>query len=235
MKISCLIIDDEPLAIKVLESHSANVDFLDIRGTFFNAIDAYSFLQKESVDLIFLDIKMPKLTGLEFLRTLQNPPQVIITTAYREFAMEGYEFNVADYLLKPISFERFLKAVNKIPSRILLAEPASINDVVKGLDHIFFKCDKKMVKFFFDEILFIESIKDYVRVKARNKDVITYYTMTALEEILPSQFIRIHKSFIVNQKNIDSFSNSFIGINNQEIPLGRLYKNQALMALSNPK
>ena len=235
MKISCLIIDDEPLAIKVLETHCAGIDFLDIQGTFTNAIDAYSFLQKESVDLIFLDIKMPLLSGLEFLRTLKNPPQVILTTAYREFAMEGYEFNVADYLLKPISFERFLKAVNKIPVKIKTEESEVLNDTIKGLDHIFFKCDKRMVKFFFEEILYIESIKDYVRIKGRTRDVITYYTMSALEEILPTQFIRIHRSFIVNQKHIESFSNTSIGINNEEIPLGRLYKNQALMVLSSSK
>jgi DNA-binding LytR/AlgR family response regulator len=229
----CLIIDDEPLAIKVLESHIKNVDFLEISSTFFNAVDAYNYLQKNKVDLLFLDINMPRLTGLEFLKTLTNPPQVILTTAYREFALDGYEFNVKDYLLKPISFERFLKAVGKVRGEVkevaMPVAPASGNDEPR---HIFIKSNKKMVKVYFRDILFIESIKDYVKVKTDKIEVISNQRISGMEEILPKDsFLRIHKSFIINLTRIDSFSNSFVEINKKELPIGRLYKNEALKVL----
>jgi DNA-binding LytR/AlgR family response regulator len=175
---------------------------------------------------------MPRLTGLEFLKTLTNPPQVILTTAYREFALEGYEFNVKDYLLKPISFERFLKAVGKVRGEVrevVAPTIASGNDEPR---HIFIKSNKKMVKVYFKDILFIESIKDYVKVKTDKAEVISNQRISGMEEILPKDsFLRIHKSFIINLMRIDSFSNSVVEINKKELPIGRLYKNEALKVL----
>jgi len=229
----CLIIDDEPLAIKVLESHIKNIDFIDVASTFFNAVEAYNYLQKNKVDLIFLDINMPRLTGLEFLKTLNNPPQIILTTAYREFALDGYEFNVRDYLLKPISFERFLKAVSKVQVKPALQTFTGQTSAQEAVDHIFLKSKKKMVKVFYRDILFIESIKDYVKVKTDKIEVISSQRISSMEEVLPKDaFLRIHKSFIINLNKIESFTNNTVEINKKELPIGRLYKNEALKVLS---
>jgi DNA-binding LytR/AlgR family response regulator len=228
----CLIIDDEPLAIKVLESHIKNIDFLEVSATFFNAVDAYNYLQKNKVDLLFLDINMPRLTGLEFLKTLNNPPQVILTTAYREFALDGYEFNVKDYLLKPISFERFLKAVGKVKGDVVETRAPASAVAQDEPKYIFIKSNKKMVKVYFKDILFIESIKDYVKIKTDKAEVISNQRISGMEETLPKDsFLRIHKSFIINLTRIDSFSNSVVEINKKELPIGRLYKNEALKVL----
>ena len=230
MKITCVIIDDEPLAIKVLESHIQNIEFLDIKATFANAIEANTYLQHCKVDLIFLDINMPRLTGLEFLKILSDPPKVILTTAYREFALDGYEHNVTDYLLKPISFDRLLKAVNKVlPGSESI--PAGRTQPAMA-EHIFLKSNKKMVKVDLEEILYIESIKDYVKVKTLSREIITYQRLSNMEEMLPSnRFLRIHKSFIINMQNIDSYSASGVEINKYELPFGRLFKDEAMKVL----
>lgn len=226
MKLKCIIVDDEPLAIEVIESYVKRIDSLELIGTFRNAIKAFDFIQSaEQVDLIFLDIQMPKLTGIEFLKTLQHPPQVIFTTAYREYALEGFDLEVLDYLLKPISFERFMKAVSKALSQTALSAET---DMVVGSDDdnfIFFKCDKKMIRVSLKEILYIESIKDYVKIKTADKEVVTHQKISVLETKLPeAHYIRVHRSFIVNIPKIESYSASEIELNNESIPIGRNYK-----------
>ena len=230
---TCIIVDDEPLAIEILESYVAKVEQLHLSATFRNAISAFTFLQSNTVDLMFLDIQMPKLNGIDFLRTLKNPPKVIFTTAFRDYAIEGFELEVADYLLKPIPFERFLKSVAKV-----LHHPVG-NGVAQSIkpeipdDYVYFKVDKKMIKVKMSEILFIESVKDYVKVRTADKEIITQQKISYLEESLPRErFIRIHRSFIVNRERIDAYSATDIEIGKHHIPIGRNYKNDVMKVLA---
>ena len=226
MKIRCIIVDDEPLAIEVIESYINRLENIEIVAKCSNALKAFEILKKEPVDLIFLDIQMPKLTGLDFVKTLQNPPKVIITTAYRDYALEGYELNVVDYLLKPISFERFLKAVSRVYHTEMSQEATETT-------YIYLKADKKMVKVQLRDILYIESLKDYVRVKTSDKEVITHQKISYLEEKLPEEcFLRIHRSFIVALKKIETYSATSIEVPGKELPIGRLYKDQVLEVLN---
>ena len=233
--ISCIIVDDEPLAIEIMESYVQKIDHLTLKGSFRNAVAAFSFLQQQSVDLIFLDIQMPKLNGIDFLKTLKNPPKVIFTTAFRDYALDGFELEVIDYLLKPIPFERFLKSVSRI-----LPQP-SLNEVpVKTVmpetpkeQPLFFKVDKKMVKVNLSDILYIESVKDYVKVKTADKEIITQQKISYLEESLPQHtFLRIHRSFLAAISKIDSYSACEIEIGKIQLPIGRNYKNDVLKTLS---
>ncbi|MEQ9308296.1 MAG: LytTR family DNA-binding domain-containing protein [Balneolaceae bacterium] len=233
MNLSCYIIDDEPLAIEVIESHVSKIDGLDVMATFQNAVKAFQELRKSNVDVLFLDIQMPRLTGIEFLRTLKNPPKVIFTTAYREYAIEGFELDVVDYLLKPVSFDRFLKAVDKVfdslNSRPVITQQEEYQD-----DHpfVFVSSDKRNVKICLDEILYIESKRDYILIKTDSKEVNTYQTITYMEERLPdSQFVRVHRSFIINLNKIESWSNNEIELKEAKIPIGRTYKREALRKL----
>lgn len=232
--LSCIIVDDEPLALEIMESYVQKVEYLQIKGSFRNAVSAFSFLQQHPVDLIFLDIQMPKLTGIDFIKTLKNPPKVIFTTAYRDYALEGFELEVVDYLLKPIPFERFLKAVSRLiqqPSsestnKLIQAEPVKEQP-------LFFKVDKKMVKVQVSDILYIESVKDYVKVKTIDKEIITQQKISYLEESLPQQlFMRIHRSFIVAVSKIDAYSACEVDIGKYQLPIGRNYKNEVLKLLS---
>ncbi|MEQ9169329.1 MAG: LytTR family DNA-binding domain-containing protein [Fulvivirga sp.] len=231
MKMKCIIVDDEPLAIEIIESYVNRLDDLEIVATCTNALKAFEILQKEQVDLMFLDIEMPKLTGIDFVKTLKNPPKIILTTAYRDYALESYELDVVDYLLKPISFERFLVALQKAYKND--AEPS--NGITSGTEgeYIYLKADKKMVKVMLNDIHYIESLKDYIRVKTADKDVITHQKISYLEEKLPDDsFIRIHRSFIVPLKKIESYSSSTIEVPGKELPIGRLYKNKVLDTLN---
>lgn len=235
-RIKCLITDDEPLALDVLENYISQLESLELTGRCNNALDALNFLQKNKVDLLFLDIQMPRLTGIDFLKTLRNPPKVIFTTAYRDYALEGFELNVLDYLLKPISFERFIIAVNKYhafaPVNHLPAAITPALSLITEEPFIYLKADKKMVKTFLKDILYIESLKDYVKVKTVEKDIITYQKISYLEEKLPDEkFIRIHRSYIIALDKIKSFNTSFIDIGNEEIPIGRLYKPEVMKSL----
>jgi DNA-binding LytR/AlgR family response regulator len=227
----CIIVDDEPLAIEILESYVARIEELELTGTFRNAIAAFSFVQQNPVDLIFLDIEMPKLSGIEFLKTLKHSPKVIITTAYRDYAIEGFELEVVDYLLKPIPFERFLKSVGKVlHSRveIPLTTQVSAQD-----SFIYFKVDKKMVKTRIADILYIESIKDYVKVRTADKEIITQQKISYLDESLPrQQFLRIHRSFIVNLDRIDAYTATDVEISKFKVPIGRNYKADVMKVLS---
>lgn len=233
MKLKCIIIDDEPLAIEVIESYVARIESLELVGKFRNAIKAFDYLQSgETVDLIFLDIQMPKLTGLEFLKTLQHAPKVIFTTAYREYALEGFELEALDYLLKPISFERFMKAVSKALGQTSTSSEPEVSLSADGDDFIFFKCDKKMIRVSLKEILYIESVKDYVKIKTSDKEVVTHQKISVLETKLPAaHFIRIHRSFIVNIPKIESYSASEVELNKESIPVGRNYKTDVMERL----
>ncbi|RAW01183.1 LytR/AlgR family response regulator transcription factor [Pseudochryseolinea flava] len=231
----CIIVDDEPLAIEILESYVSKIDQLEIAGTFRNAVSAFTFLQTHAVDLIFLDIQMPKLTGIDFLKTLKNPPQVIFTTAYRDYAVDGYELEVVDYLLKPIPFERFLKAVAKA-----MHKPAAtqVQTIIQKTEQpsdsfVYFKVDKKMVKTNMSDIVFIESIKDYVKVKTIDKDIITQQKISYLEESLPKeQFLRVHRSFIININKVDAYTATDIEMGKLQVPIGRNYKQEVNKALA---
>ena len=233
-KIKCLITDDEPLALDVLTNYINNLEYLELTGCCSNAVETINFLQKNKIDLLFLDIQMPKLTGIDFLRTLHQPPKVIFTTAYREYALEGYDLNVLDYLLKPISFERFIIAVNKYStSKQLITVPVQPGTGSTSTDSfIYLKADKKMIKVYLKDILYIESMKDYIRVKTTGREIVTYQKISYLEEKLPDdRFLRIHRSYIVAVDKITSFNATTIDIGAEEIPIGRLYKNVVMSFL----
>ncbi|ELR70178.1 Two-component system response regulator [Fulvivirga imtechensis AK7] len=233
MKIRCLIVDDEPLAIEIIESYVNRLDHLELVAKCSNALKAFEILQKEPVDLIFLDIQMPKLTGIDLIKTLKQPPKVILTTAYRDYALEGFELDVVDYLLKPISFERFLKAVSRVSNQHENGAASDSSNINSEDAYIYLKADKKMVKVHLKDILYIESLKDYVRVKTAEKDVITHQKISYLEEKLPEEcFLRIHRSFIVSMKKIETYSASAIEVPGKELPIGRLYKDQVLEILN---
>lgn len=234
MNYRCLIVDDEPLAIEIIESYTNRLDYLEVVSTCSNAIQAFEILQKEKIDLLFLDIQMPKLTGIDFIKTLQNPPKVILTTAYRDYAIESYELNVVDYLLKPISFERFLIAIQKACTLENQSGTTTENSSLNASDdYIYLKADKKMVKVPLDNILYIESLKDYIRVRTSEKDVISHQKISYLEEKLPEEhFLRVHRSYIVPIQKIESYCATSIEVPGHEIPIGRLYKNDVLDLLN---
>ena len=232
MSLTCIIVDDEPLAIEIVEAYLEKIEQIKLLGTFRNAIDAFAFLQEHSVDLIFLDIQMPKLSGLDFIKTLKNPPKVIFTTAYRDYAIEGFELEVVDYLLKPIPFDRFLKAVAKVLHQPTTPLPASLKTESATDDYVYFKVDKKMVKTRMAEVLYIESVKDYVKVRTAEKEIVTQQKISYLEESLPRpQFLRIHRSFIINVEKIDAYSATDVEIGKFSFPIGRNYKNDVMKAL----
>lgn len=234
MKLTCYIIDDEPLAIEVLESHLEKIDRIEVAGIFQNAVKAFEALQEQPVDLLFLDIQMPRLTGIKFLKTLKDPPKVIFTTAYREYALEGFELDVTDYLLKPISFERFLKAINKVfaQQRSTIRSRTSTNTQVKEEPGLFIQVNKKMVKIQPGNILYIESKRDYVKIKTTQKEILAHQTISYLEEQLPpGHFLRIHRSFIVRLDKIESWSSSEIELPGTQLPIGRTYKSQVIKSL----
>lgn len=228
-KIRCLVIDDEPLAREILKQHIAGVEALELAGTCSSAVEAISFLNEQPVDLLFLDIQMPQLLGTNFIRTLKTPLKVIFTTAYRKYAVEGFELDAVDYILKPISFERFLKAVNKVlqmniaPSKTGLPFKEVQNEPANSF--LYFRSERKMVKVFFRDILYIEGLKDYIKIVTSNRTIITKYVLSTLEEMLPAhEFLRIHKSFIVAIHQIESYNTDSIQIAKHELPIGRLYK-----------
>jgi DNA-binding LytR/AlgR family response regulator len=232
MGLRCIIVDDEPLAIEILESYVSKVEQLQLVSTFRNAVSAFTFLQQHSVDVIFLDIQMPKLSGIDFLKTLKHPPKVIFTTAFRDYAVQGFELEIVDYLLKPIPFDRFLKAVAKILHQPAANTATSKQDVLPD-NYVYFKVDKKMIKTKMADVLYIESVKDYVKVKTPEKEIITQQKISYLEESLPrEQFLRIHRSFIVNLEKIDAYSATDVEIGKHSIPIGRNYKNDVMKILA---
>jgi DNA-binding LytR/AlgR family response regulator len=222
---NCIIVEDEPLAAEVLQDYILQIPFLRLKGICTDALFAMEVLQKEKIDLIFLDIHLPKLKGLDFLKTLTNPPRVIITTAYHQYALEGYEHNVLDYLLKPVEFSRFLMAVNKLTSKSEQIATVMSDPLKPEKEFIFFNVSKKMVRIFLDDILYIESLKEYVRIETKSKSVLTKFQLGQIEDILSkSNFIRIHRSFIVAKDKIEAYTATDVEINGKQIPVGRNYK-----------
>lgn len=234
--IRCLVVDDEPLARDVLRRYLALLPSLEWCGECSNAIETIGFLQQQPVDLLFLDIHMPQLKGIDLLKILTNPPKVILTTAYAEYALEGYDLDIVDYLLKPIPFERFLKAVTKAFQQakpLGAAAPAPVLEETKKEAYIYLRADRKMVKVLLDDILYVESMKDYVKVFTATGVIITKQSITAMEAMLPEQaFIRTHRSFIASVARIRSFTSELVEIEKAEIPIGKLYRNHVLKALS---
>ncbi|MBD3617369.1 MAG: response regulator transcription factor [Gracilimonas sp.] len=232
MKLSCFIIDDEPLAIEILESYISKLDSIEIAGTFGNAIKAFEALKKAEVDVLFLDIQMPKLTGVEFLRSLKNPPLVIFTTAYRDYAVDGFELNAVDYLLKPISFERFLNAVNKVQD-LKIRPPDQKQGSPDEKGYFFVNSGKEKVKIRLADVLCLESKGDYVLIKTLDKEVQTHATLTSMEKKLAGEnFIRVHRSFMVNINKIERWSQTDICMEGQIIPIGRSYKQQTIQCFN---
>ena len=226
---TCIVIDDEPLARQGMEMHIASVSFLRLLGSFSNALAASDFLRKEKVDLLFLDINMPEMSGLDFLKSLRDAPLVIFTTAYPQYALESYELDAIDYLVKPIRIERFLKAVNKAENHWKLLQQESENNMVEKIedDFVFIKADRKYFKIYFKEILYIEGLKDYVIIYTDDNKIITSMNIKTIAGQLPvSIFARVSKSYVVNTLRISSFDNELIYIGNNEIPLGQSFKDE---------
>lgn len=221
---NCIIVEDEPLAAEILQDYIGQIPFLNLIAVCEDAIYAMEVLQKEKIDLMFLDIHLPKLKAFDFIKTLKNPPHIIITTAYHEYALQGYEYNVVDYLMKPIEFGHFLRAVNKIklPSELRIEKAVETD---KNRKYLFFNVGKKKVRVYLDEILYIESIKEYIQVVTLQKTILTKYQLSQVEELLPgSHFIRIHRSFIVAKNKIEAFTATDVEINSKQLPIGRSYK-----------
>lgn len=225
MKISCIIIEDEKAAAEILELYISKIDFLHLRGVFSGAIQALSFLNAESADLIFTDIELPGISGINFIKTLSNQPGVILVTAYPEYAIEGFEVEAIDFLVKPVSFERFVKAVNRF-LKIKKRGEEPIRQEIRTPERafVFIKCDKKMVKLYFDEILYFEAQKNYLLIYTENETLRTYYSISEMEEKLPEQlFIRIHRSFIVSVDKVKGYTGNYLDIGHKQIPIGRSY------------
>jgi two-component system, LytTR family, response regulator len=222
--ITCIIVEDEPLAAKVLSDYISQVPFLELKGKFKDAIVATDYLRDNTVDLIFLDIHLPKLKGMAFLKTLIHPPAVIITTAYHQYAVEGFNLNVTDYLLKPFEFERFLTAVSKVRSGVGGAEKQTSDD--KGVkDHLFVSIQKKKVKILFSEILYIESQREYVKIVTLAREYLSKISTHEIEGLLPPGiFKRVHRSFIISIDKIESYTSEEVEIRGMSIPVGRDYR-----------
>lgn len=239
--IKCMVVDDEPLAREVLVRFIGREPSLLLTGECGNAVEALTLLRQQAVDLLFLDIQMPELLGTDLIRILRNPPKVILTTAYPEFALEGYELDVVDYLLKPIQFERFLKAVHKA-SLVIGVPPASapvaaaaasgMSAADRGEGWLYFRTDRKMVKVMLEDILYIEGMKNYIKIITTGGLVITKHSMTAIEAMLPaSGFLRTHRSYIVSLSKISSYTGEAVGIGKVEVPIGKLYRNRVIQIL----
>ena len=238
-----ILVDDESLALDVLENYIKRLPELNLQARCSNALQAFDALHRYKVDLIFLDIQMPQITGIDFLKTLANPPKVIFTTAYSHYAVEGFELNVLDYLLKPISFERFVKAVNKAlalqpaqaPEPPPSGEPLPKEQAAapEEPDYIFVKADKKLIKLRFEEIYHIEGLKDYVIIHSPQGRIVTLQTMKTLESKLPPEhFLRIHRSYIGNLNFIESLEGNMVKIKGKVLPIGKNYKDELLKVVN---
>lgn len=229
MSITCIIIDDEPLARKGLKEYIADVDFLKLVGEFDNPLKAAEMISRGETQLLFLDIHMPRITGLDFFKTLQSPPPVIFTTAYPQYALEGFEVNALDYLVKPVSFDRFLKAALKAKEFYEIREKNRREAAVAPTDHFFIKADSRLIKILYDDILFVEALQNYVVIHTREKKHISYLTFKSVEEYLPASiFIKVHKSYIVSASKIESIEGNDVRIGQQQIPISRNLKDEVM-------
>ena len=234
MKIKCVIIDDEPLAIKVVENHLKEFQNFEVIETFNNPIEALSLLEKGNVDALFLDINMPKMNGLDFAKTLNSKMNVVITSAYREYAVESFDLNVLDYLVKPIPFNRFLKTINKITQQVYLQKGIQKEEDSSNESFIFLKVDKKLVKIKFKDILYIESLKDYIKVFTTLGNYLVHKSLTSMTEELPdTNFIRIHRSYTIAIDKVKSVEGNLVEIATTKIPIGRKYVNHAKRIILN--
>lgn len=241
----CIIVDDEPLAIEILSDYVSKSNGLELVNTFTNPIEAFASIEKDKIELIFLDVQMPELTGIQFMKLLGNKAKIILTTAYPEYALDGYEHNIVDYLLKPISFERFQKAVQKMGGFTEVQKMGSFTEVLNfseskirssedqnNIEHIFVKTEHKIVRVDLNDILYIEGLKDYISIYTPTERILTLMNMKKVEELLPSKrFIRVHKSYIVSLDKIKSIEKNRIYIDEQGIPIGDTYKDEFYIRL----
>lgn len=232
MEYTCIIIDDEPMAIEVVQNHLAHIGHFDVAGTFTNPLAGSQYLAEHPVDLLFLDIEMPAITGFGLLKTLSSSPKVIITTAHRNYAAEAFDFEVVDYLLKPIPLERMMKAINRFNESVSV-RPLAENSAPFHEEHLIVKANKRFHSLSIHEILFIESMDDFIRIYTHNSKLDVYDRLVGMEAKLPTrQFIRVHRSFLVNRTKIDSFSSSEIFIQDFEIPIGKSYRDGVIKLLT---
>jgi DNA-binding LytR/AlgR family response regulator len=225
----CIVVDDEPLALSLLENHIVEIPFLRHVGSFKNVMDASTFLSRNEIDVIFLDIQMPKLTGIDFLKSIKNSPKIILTTAYREYAVDSYEYGVLDYLLKPITFNRFFKAVNKLHSNPLEVEEQIESSMVES---IFVYANKKQNKIILEEATHIEGLKDYVKIHLQERNFVVKETLSQILKRLPNSFLRVHRSYIVNIKKVTAYTAKDVELGHIEIPIGGSYKAFVINILS---
>ena len=232
-KIKCMIVDDEPLAIQLLTAHLKQIDQLELVATAINPIEAISLIKAHDIDLLFLDIQMPVLTGIELVKALQNRPDVIFTTAYRDYAVESYELDVVDYLMKPITFVRFVQSVNKYLDKTAESISPTNKSIAQhdSVESIYVNVNRRYVKVIFDEIKYIESVKDYIHIHTVSDTIITKETITNFETKVPINFLRIHRSFIVNRSKITAFTSHDVEIGTKEIPIGGSYRDEVMSTL----
>lgn len=232
-KVRCIVVDDEPLAIELLEGHIQQFAQLELVATCWNAIDAFEIVKNTTVDVIFLDIQMPGLSGIQFVKSLQNPPAIIFTTAYREYAVESYELDVIDYLLKPITMDRFFKSITKYFDKVgnpIIQKETSLATKIED-EHMYVNTNRKYVKIVFKEVLYVESIKDYVRIHLEKESISTKDKISVFEQKVPSYFMRTHRSYMVNTHKITSYTMQDIEIGEIEIPIGISYKKEVIKML----
>lgn len=230
--ISCIIVDDEHIAREILATHLQKIDMINVVKSCKNATEAFNAISSEKIDLVFLDINMPEISGLAFAKSINKNIKVIFTTAYREYAVDGFDLQAVDYLLKPISFERLLQAINKFTNENVEIKSEPKIEIHEKNDFIFVRADRKMVKINFSEINYIESLSDYIQINLINKTITTRETISNIEaKLAQHQFLRIHRSFIVSIDKIELFTNEFVEIRNKAIPISRTYKNNVLKKL----
>ena len=231
-QISCIIIDDEPLARKGLKEYISDVEFLHLEGDFSDPLKAMQLIEEGKVQLIFLDIQMPRITGLEFFKSLREAPPVIFTTAYPQFALDGFDLNALDYLVKPISFERFLKAVMKAKEYYEVRRKNQATAGEQKEEYFFIKADNKLVRIFYNDVLFVEALQNYVSIQTNDRKYITYLTFKSIEEYLPAdRFIKTHKSFIVSAARIDQIEGNDIRLGNYHVPISRSAREEVMEKL----
>lgn len=233
-QLNCIIVDDEPMAREILQTHLEKITFVNVLATCKNAMEAYNILNSKAIDLVFLDINMPEVSGLSLAKSINKDINVIFTTAYRDYAIDGFNLEAVDYLLKPISFERLLQAINKLNKNSAVTVQNPVKESTHKQDFIFVRADRKMVKINFSHINYIESLSDYIKIHLTDKTIVTRETISNIEAKLPQKdFLRIHRSYIISISKIASFTNEFIEVNAKAIPISRSYKTSVLNKLEN--
>ncbi len=232
-QIRCIIVDDEPVAREILRTHLSKIDFIDIVDECRNAVEAFRVINSEAVDLVFLDINMPEISGLSFARSVTKDIRIIFTTAYREYAVDGFELQAVDYLLKPVSFERLLQSISRYQNEHLPQSVHASAEISSERNNYFFvRSDRKMIRIDFSDVLFVESISDYIKIHLENKTIVTRETLQNIEAKLPAKaFLKIHRSFIVAIDRIDSFTNEYVEIGKRQLPMSRSQKEKVLHRL----